>query len=30
MGNKTNWYTQLVDKKLGDIDIYEEKLDDDK
>ena len=29
MGNGTNWFT-LVDKKLGDIDIYEDLLDDDK
>jgi len=29
MGNGTNWFT-LVDKKLGNIDIYEDLLDDDK
>ena len=29
MGNGTNWFT-LVDEKLGDIDIYEDLLDDDK
>ena len=29
MGNGANWFT-LVDEKLGDIDIYEDLLDDDK
>ena len=29
MGNGTNWFT-LVDKKLGDIDLYEKELIDDK
>ena len=29
MGNGTNWFT-LVNKKVGDIDIYEDILDDDK
>ena len=28
-GNGTNWFT-LVNKKAGDIDIYEDILDDDK
>ena len=28
-GNGAKWFT-LVDKKLGDIDLYEELLDDDK